>query len=101
MKKLTQACNMTKGKVFVVRSEDNTFQIKGPHTSTRLCAAKTLFTTPEYQAALTLARLWRLELTMQIMGCTPDNIQKTKRMYEEMDFGAIPQFSQMIRLVQP
>ena len=98
--KPTKACNMTKGKVFVVRGEDNTFQIKGPHTSTRLCAAKTLFTTPDYQSALTLARLWRLELTMQLMGCTPEKIESTKRLYEDMDFADIPQFSQMLKQVQ-
>ena len=101
MKKLTQASKLTKGKCFVVRLEDGTYLVKAPLTPARLCSSRNLCITGDYQSALTYARLSRLELTMQLMGCTPQNIENTKSIYEDMDFADIPQFSQMIRLVQP
>ena len=98
--KPTQAAKLTKGKCFVVHLEDGTYLVKAPLTPTRLCSARNLCITGDYQTALTYARIFRLELTMQLMGCTPEKIEKTKRMYDDMDFGDIPQFSQMFRQVQ-
>lgn len=99
--KPTQAARLTKGKCYVVRLEDGTYLVKAPLTPTRLCAAKNLCITGDYQSALTYARLRRLVLTMELMGCTLEKMESTKNLYRNMDFGAIPQFSQMLKQVQP
>ena len=99
--KPTQAARLTKGKCYVVHLEDGTYLVKAPLTSARLCSARNLVITGDYQSALTYARLSRLELTMQLMGYSAEKIAAAQRFFKQMPFGSIPQFSQMIRLVQP
>ena len=98
--KPTQAAKLTKGKCYVVHLEDGTYLVKAPLTPTRLCAAKNLVITGDYQTALTYARIFRLELTMELMGCTPEKMESTKNLYRNIDFADIPQFSQMLKQVQ-
>jgi len=100
--RLTQASNKTKGKVYVARLDDGTYQIKGPKFSHRLCSAKTLFSAADYQTALTVARLWRLELTLDLLGYKQAVITNKIHKYHELGLNNIPQFTQMLRdSVQP